>query len=308
MTDRQFLKEFRKQVPKEIFRKTPLQLFWMPVCLLLITVGVYLFRSDSLAQWVVGSVILGYAYATMAFLFHDLRHQAIVENPILVDILSRILIWPCLVSQTFWDFWHNDLHHRHHLIENRALKEYPTESFLKGTWLQGFIQKISPPERGLLGFFYLFFWYVPFIVLVQTLLLIQSARFKRLSRKKVLLDIVVAVFIWSVFIKLAAPQNTWVFLLGSYFVQSFMLSSFVVTNHHPRLVGEDGKMVLSTCSIKGSSVFNFLTLHFGLHTEHHLLPDVSPSQLPRVTQILRKEYDGKYCEMGFWQALKKIYF
>ena len=308
MKDKAFIKKIRSEYPAGYFKNTPWRLAWIFVFMSLLIGATYSLQFNTVFVSLGASLIIGYVFAAMAFLFHDLRHGGLIKNKMAIEFFSQLLIWPAFVSSYFWDFWHNQLHHRHHLMENRLLKEYPTESFLKGSFLQQFMKFISPPEKGFLGFCYLFFWYVPYIVLVQILLLFQKDRFRVLKRSRVLFDMCLHFVFWILWIWISGPENFLYSAVLPLFVMSYILSSYVVTNHHPSLVGEPETKILSACSVTVHPVLQKLHLEFGLHAEHHLFPDISPAYLPVVRQMLQDKYPDRYCTATKWQALKKIYF
>jgi fatty acid desaturase len=308
MKNKQFIKDIRADIGKLNFPKTPMRLLWMIVFVVFLSLSFYGLTINNIFISVCCSLLIGYTFAAMAFLFHDLRHGGIISNQKVINICSQLLIWPSLVSSRFWDFWHNQLHHRHHLMENRMLKEYPTDSFVKGTFLQKLVQKISPPQSGISGFLYLFFWYVPFIVLVQSMLLFQTDRFRALKRSEVLVDVALNIVFWAAWIALIGVQNILWAVVIPLFVMSYILSSYVVTNHHPALVGVGEEKILNSCSVTVNPVIQFFHLEFGLHTEHHLFPDISPQHLPRIREKLLQNYSAQYCSHSKTEALKKIYF
>lgn len=308
MKNKAFIKKIRSEFPPGSFENTPVRLIWVLFFLVILALSVYSLRLNSMVVSLGAGIAIGYVFAAMAFLFHDLRHGGLIKNKFAIEVLSQFLIWPAFVSSYFWDFWHNQLHHRHHLMENRLLKEYPTETFVKGSILENFIKLVSPPEKGVLAFIYLFFWYVPYIVLIQTLLLFQKDRFKVLNRGRVFLDMVLHTGFWIAWIVLTGYQNMIFTVVIPLFVMSYILSSYVVTNHHPSLVGEPESKILSACSVTVHPVLQKLHLEFGLHTEHHLFPDISPAHLPQVRKMLQEKYANEYCSMNKWDAVKKIYF
>lgn len=308
MKNKQLIKEIRADIGKENFPRTPLRLLWLVAFFIFLALSVYGIQIGHVGISVACSLLIGYTFAAMAFLFHDLRHGGIIKNSIVINFFSQLLIWPSFVSSRFWDFWHNQLHHRHHLMENRVLKEYPTDSFVKGTGLQKIIKLLSPPEAGLRGFLYLFFWYVPFIVLIQSMLLVQTDRFKGLKRHEVLVDVILHLVFWGLWIKITGLDNFLWAVVIPLFVMSYILSSYVVTNHHPALVGTSEEKILNTCSVTVNPLVQFFHLEFGLHTEHHLFPDISPKYLPKVRQKLLLNYSEHYCSLEKTAALKKIYF
>ena len=308
MKNKQLIKEIRADIGKEAFPQTPLRLFWLPVFFLFLALSIYGLQMGSVFVSILCSLLIGYTFAAMAFLFHDLRHGGIIKNSKAINVFSQLLIWPSFVSSRFWDFWHNQLHHRHHLMENRLLKEYPTDSFVKGTWLQNIIQRLSPPQTGFRAFIYLFFWYVPFIVLIQSMLLFQAKRFKGLKRHEVVLDVLLHLVCWGIWINITGLNNVLWAVVIPLFVMSYILSSYVVTNHHPALVGMSEEKILNTCSVTVNPILQFFHLEFGLHTEHHLFPDISPQHLPKVRQKLLLKYSEHYCSLEKTAALKNIYF
>lgn len=308
MKNKQLIKDIRADIGKEKFPQTPLRLLWLVVFFIFLTVSVYGIKMGSIFVSIACSLLIGYTFAAMAFLFHDLRHGGIIKNSKVINFCSQLLIWPSFVSSRFWDFWHNQLHHRHHLMENRLLKEYPTDSFVKGTVLQKIIKLLAPPQTGFRGFIYLFFWYVPFIVLIQLMLLFQTERFKGLKRREVLFDVLLHIVFWAAWITITGVSNILWAVVIPLFVMSYVLSSYVVTNHHPALVGISEDKILNTCSVTVNPWLQFFHLEFGLHTEHHLFPDISPQHLPKVRQKLLLNYSEYYCSLDKTQALKKIYF
>lgn len=300
-------KRIRSEISTESFKARPIELlaiFWILFCFV---VSYYLLIQNFLLVKILGSLLIGYSFSAMAFLFHDLRHGGVIKNKHIINFLSQFLIWPCLISSHFWDFWHNQLHHKYNLIENRLLKEYPTDSFFKKTFWGKIIKWISPPENGFFGFIYLFFWYVPYVVLVQTLLSFQLNRFKDLKRKIVIVEFVGALLFWVIFLRIFSQHS----LIFTIFIPlsflSYCLSSYVVTNHHPKLI-DANSMNVNACTVEVSQFMNLVHFNFSYHTEHHLFPEVNPYYLPKISKLLKQNFPENYFSLKKYEALKKIYF
>jgi fatty acid desaturase len=90
-------------------------------------------------------------------------------------------------------------------------------------------------------------------------------------------------------------------------VANAIVMAFILTNHSlsPRVELNDP--LVSGLSVTTPRWIDRLTLGFGYHVEHHLFPAMSSRHAPRVRDLLRARWPGRYQSMPLRAALARLH-
>jgi fatty acid desaturase len=86
-----------------------------------------------------------------------------------------------------------------------------------------------------------------------------------------------------------------------------ILMAHILTNHGLSALTDENDPLENSLSVTVPGWVDRLTLQFGLHVEHHLFPSVSGRHAPRIREILRARWPGRYRELPILTALGKLF-
>ena len=80
----------------------------------------------------------------------------------------------------------------------------------------------------------------------------------------------------------------------------------IVTNHSLRPHSLTGDALDTSLSVSVPRLIRFLTLGFGYHVEHHLMPTVSHRHGPTIQALLKQDFPRRYRELPLRVALLRV--
>ena len=89
-------------------------------------------------------------------------------------------------------------------------------------------------------------------------------------------------------------------------VANAIVMSYIFTNHGLSSLTEHNDAMLNSLSVTTPRWYGFLTLDFGLHVEHHMLPTVSGRLAWRVRKVLQARWPERYQSMPLTRALWQL--
>jgi fatty acid desaturase len=83
--------------------------------------------------------------------------------------------------------------------------------------------------------------------------------------------------------------------------------SFILTNHSLSPHTEVNDPIANSLSVTGPRWFEWLTLGFGYHVEHHLFPAMSARHAPKLREVLRARFSNGYQSQPLLRALRALH-
>ena len=141
-----YAKELRGRLPAKAFAAAPTKLWLVLAHLLILAAGYFGFRStSSISIFAILSLIIAHSMACIAFLAHELSHNAIIRSrPFRYPL--EVFLWALnLIPATVWKRVHNQSHHVH----TNTLKD-PDRRFLKSeeSLLTRWYSRLFYPQRS----------------------------------------------------------------------------------------------------------------------------------------------------------------
>lgn len=285
-----------RKLPAEFHRRDPLLGF--------ITAGVFglycyfFWFAFNHQQWLIPvAVVLGFMAEFLSMANHDILHGSVFKSRLLSVLFCIPNSCVTLIAPSFWKFWHN-FHHQS--VDRWTTSERPYE--------MGFETVGYPLLRKWLGPFELFIYKAIHLNKTQIRFLLDdrytSKNHHDLKKATFIQYAIILAVKITLFVYL--PFKIWVWLeLIPLLIQNFISSAFLVTQHSQHL--DNGKTI-RTFSVKLPRWLEYYSLHLGYHVEHHLFPNLPSKYLPRIREILQKEYkDFPQDVFDMGDALKTIY-
>ncbi len=301
--------QLRPRLPSHVFRPAPLRLLWLPFHYAVVIVGAFVIARGWLswpAQLAL-SALIGASFAGLTFVAHEALHGSIVRSRRWRRVIGRLGFLPFCVPPRLWESWHNRVHHGHTNHPGSDPDAYPTLAEYEGSRaVRRVTDWVAPGRRRAGGAFSLL---VGFSVQSSHMLL-TAARRGFLSRAQHRLAVFEAGLCWAALIAFAilVGPSTFVLAFGlPLIVGNAIIMSFILTNHslNPHTAVNDP--LANSLSLKLPRFFDWLTLGFGLHVEHHLFPALSGRHARQVSHEVRRLWPERYQALPYFEALRLLH-
>lgn len=305
-----YQRELRSSLPEEVFKRYPSRVIWLFVHLSIIGVCGYFITSDSVFFLIklILAMIIGNSLGTMGFLGHEILHGTVVRGHKLMLFLGGICMLHWGLPPHVWINWHNRTHHVH---TNKWFKDPdcfgPVEMYKKSKWIR-FMEKLTPGSGTKRSYLFLFYWFTLHTA-YNIYYLPKAFRYER-NRKFGKAYFAVVHLLWGT-LAFILSSNLIEFLSLFFIpimVSNFIMMSYVATNHfiNPS-TNHVSDPLINSLTVRSRRWIEYLHLNNNFHVEHHLFPDINPSQATYVAEELKKRWPQKYQEMGHGEALKNVY-
>jgi fatty acid desaturase len=285
---------------------------WLPVHLAIIA-GATFFVTAHLqaggALWILLplSLLVGMSFAGLAFVGHETLHGSLTRNKALRHVVGFLGFLPFWVSPLLWIAWHNQVHHGNTNISGKDPDAYPDiEEYRRNTAARVAVQ-IGAPRSGkwrgvltlLLGF-----------TLQSQQILFSAQKTRYLSPKKHLIAVtqtLVALGFWAGLLSLIGGQAFLIVYVLPLMVGNSIVMAHITTNHSLSPLADENDALETSLTVTVPRWFEFYSLGFGYHVEHHLYPAMSNRHAPLVQEQLRKLAPDRYQEMPLLRALGLVW-
>jgi fatty acid desaturase len=303
-----YVREIRPRLKRGAFQPARSRLCWLPVHLTLITLCISALQLR-LLPWLAApllSLVIGMSFAGLTFLGHETLHGAIVRGPRLRYLVGWLGFLPFVVSPRLWTAWHNRVHHGNTQHIGKDPDDYPTLREYRQSRAIRLAMKVAPGVGRLRGAS------TPLIGFsVQSTHMLLAARAQGfLSAKEqgyAALETLLGVALWTA---LAVATGGLVFVFAfvlPLLVANAIVMGFILTNHSLSPLTDLNDPLLNSLSVTTPRFFEWLTLGFGYHVEHHLFPAMSARHAPEVSTLLRVHYPGRYQSMPLLRATAALH-
>lgn len=270
---------------------------------------VNLTRELPLLARAASSLVIGLAFSSMAFFNHELLHGSVVKSRRLAHWLSYPGFFMLALSPELWKTWHN---HLHHFNTNQMGGRDPD---LAGDWPRLRERKIGRlvlkllPGSGHPGSFV--FMFLAFTAQCLNVTWIRSRElpelYRTMDRRRVVIETLAYYAVWlALIIALPFPQFV-TLLLVPLFITNAVIINYVGVPHNMRPLSQENLPLHTAISLKSPKIVDWIYFNFSHHCEHHIFPEANQRYLPRVREILLREYAGEYCLVPHAEAIRHFY-
>jgi fatty acid desaturase len=303
-----YVRELRPHLGAESFRPATSRLAFIPGHLAVIAIA-----SVAIAGgWVpwplvpVLSLVIGISFAGLTFIAHEAIHGGIVRGRTARQLVGWIGFLPFTLSPRLWTAWHDRVHHANaNLADDPDM--YPTlETYRSSRKIRFLVDAFSLGGRRWRGALSLALGFT-----------VQSAHQLWVARERGFLaprafriaiaETLAGIAIWAVVAALVGFVPFLFIFVLPLVVANVMVMSFILTNHSlsPRV--EINDPLVSGLSVTAPRWFEWLTLRFGYHVEHHLFPAMSSRHAGAVRDLLRARWPTRYQSMPLGTALRELH-
>ncbi len=249
------------------------------------------------------SIVLGMSYAGLAFVAHETLHGALTRKRWLRRIVGFVGFSPFCVSPRLWIAWHNQVHHGNTNIVGKDPDAYPDLAEYKQSAAARLAVKWGAPRSGS---------YRGWITLalgfsLQSFHVLLFARKRRyLSTRSYVLawgETLLAALFWGLVLAFVGWPVFVVVYVVPLMVANAIVMAHIITNHSLSPLCDKNDALASSLSVSVPKWFEFYSLGFGYHVEHHLFPAMSNRYAPLVRAELLRLAPERYQEMPLSRAL-----
>jgi fatty acid desaturase len=304
-----YQQELKKVLPEEVFRRTPWRVTYL-VAFLAINVSLIAVVLTLDPAWYYKLLIafaIGQLNSSIGFFAHETLHGSIVKSRFLQSLIGTIGLAPFLVSQTYWRFWHNNLHHGNTQLIYKDPDAFPTLSVYKRSKFMRFVFNLSPGSGGPLSYFYFFYWFSFQSIINQAYMRFKNKMWDSMDHRTVTIEFgaicaAAVAYLWFI----GLENILWLAILPA-LVQNYVILSYISTNHNISPLTKINDPLANSLTVTAHPAIEFFHLNFGYHVEHHLFPRVSCAHAKTIHKHLKEMYPEKYKTMPKWKALKYLY-
>ena len=254
------------------------------------------------------SIFLGLLYGSLGLLTHELLHGSVIK----ISLFARILAWFGFfifgLSPELWLTWHNKVHH---FNTNQSGKD--PDSF--GLWddfktfpMTQFILNRSPGSKHFLSYVYLPLNFSNQVMTVMWFMLWRGDQklYASVHRKVAVTETLLMYCVWILFFVLFGWKSAVMTLVIPSLIANLIVSSYILVQHLFCPLAESDDPLETSLSVSTLSVLDRIHFNFSHHVEHHLFPELGHKQLPRVREILLREFPGRYRFMSHRAAIYQL--
>ena len=304
-----YVHHLKPRLPDVAWRPASSRLVWLPVYASVIVVATIAIAR----QWLpwpgvpVLSLMIGLSFAGLMFLGHEVMHGAVVRGRRAKLLVGWLCFAPAVVSPRLWSVWHNRMHHAN---TNRLEVDpdmYPSlASYRKRRAVRFAIDHFAPGGRrwrGVLGLV------LGFSVQSVEILVTARARLQMSPRdhRHAVVEAVVTSMLWiAVGSAIGALAFVFAYVLPIV-VANAVVMSFILTNHGLCAATDVNDPLIGSLSVTTPRWVEWLTLGFGYHVEHHLLPAVSARHARSIRAAILELWPECYQSTPLGTALVRVF-
>ncbi|KFZ42668.1 acyl-CoA desaturase [Anoxybacillus flavithermus] len=289
-------------LPEEAFRPVPSRLFGgLAYMLVLVSsiVTISLFDLHWLWNGLL-SIVIGFCFAGLGFLGHEILHGTVVKRAWLRDLLGGIAFLPLCTGPKLWRKWHNATHHVHTQHEQLDPDAWPTIKRLAQSRFLRWVYRIPFPIRAFFSFLSLAGMFTAHSL---HMLLHFWKEFERGSRRAVFWQFVLPWSIWIGLLFIIGVEK-WLFaFVLPLLIGNAIVMGYISTNHRLNPLVPVNDPLANSLTVIVPKWVDVLHFNFSHHTEHHLFPAMSSKYYPIVKQYIKQLWPDRYHEMPMTKAL-----
>jgi fatty acid desaturase len=304
-----YARELGPFLPKHTFEPSRSRLWWLPLHVCVISVGITSLAAGWVPWWAASgvSLLIGASFAALTFLAHETLHGAVVRGRRMRRLVGTICFLPFMISPRLWIAWHNCVHHGNTNHADVDPDAYPTlAQYQKHPLLRIVTDHLGPGgsrPNGVLSLLIGFSIQSAHMLLRAKTYGLLSARQQRLA----LLESGIAAVAWLL-LALFSGWNTFLFGFAlPLLVANVVVMGFILTNHSLSPLSDVNDPLFNSLSVTVPRWAEWCTMRFGFHVEHHLFPWMSSRHAPLVRSLLRERWPERYQSMPLGRALLALH-
>ncbi|TCS95801.1 fatty acid desaturase family protein [Hazenella coriacea] len=300
----------RRTLPREIFRRQPHRIVWLfvHVFVILASVIAILFLQTPMWLKLILAVLIGNSLGTLGFLGHEILHGSVVKGRRWMLLFGGICLLHWGLPPQVWINWHNRTHHHH---TNQWFQDPdcfgPIHLYKKSRWVR-FMEKLTPGSGTKRSYLFLFYWFT--LHTAYNIFKHPKAFHKQRNRKYGRAYFIGVHLLWllaSIFLSNSFYDPLFLFVIPI-LISNFIMMSYVATNHFISPTSQSvSDPLVTTLTVRSPKMIEYFHLYNNYHVEHHLFPELNPSQARLIAKELRTRWPERYQEMSHVQAIKKVY-
>ncbi len=304
-----YARELKSQLPFDVHEPALSRLWWLPIHCLLIAGGITVLAGGwlPLALAWLASLLIGLGFAGLAFLAHETLHGAVVRGRRWQRLIGGVAFMPFAISSRLWVGWHNRVHHGRTQQAGADPDAFPTlDAYRRSKGTRFMLDRVGASRGAPGGALAL----VLGLTIQSAQMLFGARRYGLLSRRQHYLAVLETSLVVVSWLGLGFVFGWGVFFFGfllPLMVANTVVMAHILTNHSLSPLTEVNDPLLNSLSVTVPGWFNFLTLGFGYHVEHHLFPWMSARHAPAVKRLLVARWPNRYQSMPLLRALKTVY-
>ncbi len=305
----QYVHALRPVLGPEVFAPARSRLLWLPVHVAIIATVIVAVASGWLPWPVLPLVpfVLGVSFAGLTFVGHEAGHGGVVRGRKLKHLVTWIGFSPFVLSPRLWMAWHNREHHGHTNHPSLDPDKYPSlPVYQRSKVVRMVTDRFSLGGRRWSGVLSLLFGFTG----QSTKLLVDAHRrgwMTRAQHRAAIAETLTGVALWATVAWLVGPLAFLLVFVAPLVVANWIVMAFILTNHGLSPQTEINDPLVNSLSVTVSPLYNWLTLGFGFHTEHHLFPAMSTRHAPAVRAAILARWPERYQSMPLTQALLALH-
>jgi fatty acid desaturase len=303
-----YVRALRPELPVETFKPARSRLLAVPVLVAIVVVAMLAITNGWLPWPLVPvlSLVIGASFACLTFVAHEAMHGGIVRGRFLRHVVGTIGFLPFMLSPRLWAAWHGRVHHaRANLHDDPDM--YPLlDRYERSPRARFSIDHFSLGGRRWRGALSLLLGFT-----VQSAdQLIRGRHRKFLGARQgalVIAETAFAVAVWATVAALVGGVAfIFVYVVPLLIANAFVMA-FILTNHSlsPRVAINDP--LVSSLTVTTPRWFEWMTLGFGFHVEHHVFPAMSSRHARKVRALLIARWPERYQSMPLVDALRLLH-
>ena len=300
--------ELKRDVPASVFKPARSRLAWLPIHVAIVALATTVI-AGGWGGWPIALLlvpVIGHSFAGLAFLAHETLHGAVVRTRWLRYAVGWLGFLPFVVSPRLWVAWHNKVHHGHTGQTGVDPDAYPTlTEYRESRLVRVVTDHLSLGRRRWGGYLSLLFGFS----FQSAQVLVKAGAVAQMSRREhwcALGESALGVAVWTT---LALLIGGWGFLFAfalPLVVANVLIMSFILTNHSLSSLTEVNDPLMNSLSVTVPRFYDWTTLRFGFHVEHHIFPSMSSRHAPRLRQAILARWPDCYQSMPILRALKQV--
>ena len=310
------IRKIRETLPPEAFQPAHHRLWHLPFHVALIVSGYALVRRWP-ASGPFAAILIGHSLACLAFVAHEISHNAVIRARLVKYALEFIALGINLVPPTMWSRLHNDAHHGH-----ANTPEDPDRPFIdeeRGWSTRWYAALFYPARESWASNGLVLAHFVSYILRNVASVFYPGARKPAIcTRKAGYRPAEKRRIAGELAVMLAGQYGVWR-LTGSSWssyawaspaalvVASAVIMAYVFTNHFLNPIAHEHDPLSGTTSVRVPKIFDVLHSNFSFHTEHHLFPALNSDYYPMVSDALKKQAPEAYRQLDFSEAWRQLW-
>lgn len=299
-----YAKKIKNNIPNYIFKPAPERLLGGLAYLCVVSTGILaIWKTNNIFLIISISIILGFSFAALGFLGHEILHGSVVKTPWLKEFLGGVSFSPLSVGPRLWIIWHNMTHHAYTQDEEKdpdawlSFEQYCKSSFLKAAY------RLPKNLRSFISFASLgvFFSFHSFRMLLSCL-----KKYKK-ERLILVIELILPLTLWVGLLMFSGVYK-WIFMyLIPLYIGNLIVMSYISTNHRLNPLTEVNDPLANSLSVTVPKWLDLLHFNFSYHVEHHLFSRVSSKYYPIIKDEILRQWPERYHQMPLSKALRLLW-